>query len=94
VTDRIANQSPDHDQAEAHGGSSVNQIRIGDKYAALCAVLIGASIVGNVVMYMKWRDSAMETRMQEYYLLELDAKFIGAGLKKPEDSIAHQMQRR
>ncbi len=33
-----------------------------------------------------------ETRMLEYYLLELDAKFINAGLKDPAESIANKLK--
>ena len=33
-----------------------------------------------------------EARMLEYYLLELDAKFINAGLKDPAESIANKLK--
>lgn len=33
-----------------------------------------------------------ETRMLEYYLLELDGKVIKAGIKRPEDSIAGKLK--
>lgn len=36
--------------------------------------------------------SERETRMLEYYLLELDAKVISAGLKDPKDGIAKKIE--
>jgi hypothetical protein len=38
--------------------------------------------------------SERETRMLEYYVLEMDAKLIAAGIKKPEESVAKQQERR
>lgn len=39
-------------------------------------------------------EKETEVRMLEYYLLELDAKVIAAGIKKPEDSIALKLEKR
>ena len=38
--------------------------------------------------------SERETRMLEYYVLEMDAKLIAAGVKKPEESVAKQQEKR
>jgi hypothetical protein len=91
----IANQSAAADHAHAASGSSVNQIRITDKSKALViiSILVAFNACMTALMYAKWREAERETRMQEYYLLELDAKFIGAGLKKPEESIARKIQK-
>lgn len=37
-------------------------------------------------------ESKTETRMLEYYLLELDAKAIAAGIKRPEEAIANKLK--
>lgn len=40
---------------------------------------------------LQFERTEKETRMLEYYLLELDAKFISAGLKPAEESIAQKL---
>lgn len=40
---------------------------------------------------LQFERTEKETRMLEYYLLELDAKFISAGLKPAEQSIAQKL---
>lgn len=42
---------------------------------------------------MQFERTEKETRMLEYYLLELDAKFISAGLKPAEQAIAQKLAR-
>lgn len=37
-------------------------------------------------------EKEKQSELLKYYLLELDAKFIGAGLKKPEESIAKRLK--
>ena len=54
--------------------------------------LLALSVATNVALYWAYRDAGTEVRMLEYYLLELDAKFIHAGLKDPADSIAKKLQ--
>jgi hypothetical protein len=89
----ISNQSAAADHAHATGGSSVNQIRITDsKWWLLVAMAVGVNLVATVAMYTEKRTAEREARMLEYYLLELDAKFIGAGLKKPDDAIARKLK--
>lgn len=34
-----------------------------------------------------------EARMLQYYVLEMDAKLIAAGVKKPEESVASQQEK-
>jgi uncharacterized membrane protein YidH (DUF202 family) len=81
-----------HDESVKQDGGSIsntNRTIIHDKSRTfIIAILVAFNTLATVTMYYKWRDAERETRMQEYYLLELDAKFIGAGLKKPEESIA------
>jgi hypothetical protein len=92
MTDAFANQSPEHDTAHAHSGSSVNQIRISEK-SKLLWVFVGINLAVTLGMFAEWRISEREARMLQYYLLELDAKFIASGLKKPEDSIAGKLHK-
>lgn len=56
------------------------------------SILVGASIVLAVWMIVSYQHAEREARMQQYYLLELDAKFIAAGLKKPEEAISKKQQ--
>jgi hypothetical protein len=64
-----AHGSSDLDSAHAHGGSSVNQIRIslGSKEFWL-SLIIAANLIAMLVMYYEWRESAMEQRLKEYNL--------------------------
>jgi hypothetical protein len=57
------------------------------------SILVALNCLATIAMFLEWRLAERETRMQEYYLLELDAKFIAAGLKKPQESIAKEMQK-
>lgn len=43
-------------------------------------------------MNTKYQETETETRMLEYYLLELDAKVIAAGIKPESDSIAAKLK--
>jgi len=40
------------------------------------------------------RLAEREARMLQYYVLEMDAKLIAAGVKKPEESVASQQEKR
>lgn len=60
----------------------------------LLAVLCGLSIGLAVFAFSASRNADREARMLEYYLLELDAKFINAGLKDPAESIASKLKQR
>lgn len=37
--------------------------------------------------------SERETRMLEYYVLEMDAKLIAAGIKKPEEAVSKRLEK-
>lgn len=80
---------------EEHGNTNINRVIVSEKgaiilVAALLAVLCGISLVRSEGA----RDEAMkaerESRMQQYYLLEMDAKLIAAGIKKPDEALAKQ----
>lgn len=57
----------------------------------MIGVLVGVCLATNIALWIKYAHTETEVRMQEYYLLELDAKLIASGLKKPEDAIAKKM---
>lgn len=54
--------------------------------------LLGLSVLANIALAFLYSAHTTEVRMLEYYLLELDAKFINAGLKDPAESIAKRLQ--
>lgn len=57
--------------------------------ATLCGLAIGLAAFS----FAESKNSEREARMLEYYLLELDAKFINAGLKDPADAIATKLKK-
>jgi hypothetical protein len=74
-------------------GASVIYVE-SNKWTVIMAAICGVSMGVSAYLFAEYRDAKMETRMLEYYLLELDAKFIGAGLKDPADSIAGKLKKR
>lgn len=54
--------------------------------------LLGLSVLVNVALAFMYSQQMTEVRMLEYYLLELDAKFINAGLKDPAEAISKRLQ--
>lgn len=61
-------------------------------WVVILTLLCGVSIGVAMFAFTSSRESERETRMLEYYLLELDAKFIQAGLKEPAESIASKLE--
>lgn len=60
--------------------------------AALLAVLAGAAYVRSEAANTRANDAEREARMLQYYVLEMDAKLIAAGVKKPEESVANKLK--
>lgn len=58
-----------------------------------CGVVIGIDVSERTANEREMSKVEQEARMQQYYLLELDAKFISASIKKPEDSIARKLSK-
>jgi hypothetical protein len=85
VTDTIANQSPDSWHPSANSGSSVNQIRISEK-SKLLWVFVGVNLVGTLWMFAEWRIAERESRLLEYYVMELDGKLMASSVIKYPDS--------
>ena len=66
---------------------------------ASCGVVMGFNLsrqaeISQELIDVKHADEDKERQAEllKYYLLELDAKFISAGLKKPEESIAKRLK--
>lgn len=86
-----------HDYASpkvGYQGASVVQVESAKiiPLLVLLATLSGISIGLTVFAFSAARDADREARMLEYYLLELDAKFIKAGLKDETESIANKLK--
>lgn len=58
----------------------------------IMGIFCGLAIALAIAAIISSRNSERETRMLEYYLLELDSKFIRAGLKDPSESIAEKLK--
>lgn len=56
------------------------------------SVLMGVGIVLAIWMTVSYRETEREVRMQQYYLLEMDAKLIAAGVKKPEEAVSKKLE--
>ena len=59
---------------------------------ALCAALCAGSMVYAMLANTKAEDARMESRMLQYYVLEMDAKLIAAGFKTDAESIARKLK--
>lgn len=72
---------------------SVNRA-IGRLMAVLfgCAAMVGASSVLATWMIIAYTQAERESELLKYYLLELDAKVIAAGVKKPDEAISKKLQ--
>lgn len=91
----LGDYPPDMETHTDNGSASVIQIDSSKHIAtvAICAALCGMSVVlAGWSAYVATR-AERETRMQQYYLLELDAKVIAAGIKPPEDAIASRLEK-
>lgn len=84
----------------ATGGSSLTVHQGLSSGAQLFVVVtaclaLGLSVGAVVIAAMSSQNDSRterEVRMLEYYLLELDAKAIAAGIKRPEEAIADQLK--
>lgn len=63
-------------------------------WVLVCSILSGLSIGLCLLAVTLSQQSERESRMLQYYVLEMDAKLIAAGVKKPEESVARQQERR
>lgn len=82
-------------QAENDNRSAqVIQIDSGKHVAvvALCAALCAGSMVYAMLANTKAEEAKMESRMLQYYVLEMDAKLIAAGFKTDAESVAKKLK--
>jgi len=96
-------ESPECVSTQAHSagavtaraaGASVVQVE-SSRLVPLIVVLAVLAGCSAALSALAWHDAVVaerEARLLQYYLLELDAKFIGAGLKKPDDAISKQLK--
>lgn len=83
--------SPDESMQAGAGSHQWSQkLVISDRALAW---LSGVSIAVALFAVIYAVNAEREARMLEYYLLELDAKVIASGIKRPEDSIANKLKR-
>lgn len=78
----------------ASANRNTNTIIDNGKYiatVAICAALCGVSAVYAWAATEKANRSEERADLLQYYLLELDAKVIKAGVKQPEESIAGKL---
>lgn len=81
--------APNNDNRSAQ----VIQIDSGKHVAAvvLCALISGASVIFAWNATEKANRSEERADLLQYYLLELDAKVVAAGIKQPDESIAGKL---
>lgn len=89
----LSNLTENHGSVSITIDKSVNKA-IGRLMAVLfgCAAMVGASIVLAVWMIIAYTQSERESELLKYYLLELDAKVIKAGIKEPDEAISRKLQ--
>ena len=86
--------SPRADLRDSAGSSSAMIVE-SSKLATVVivlAVMCGLSLAMAVEGWHRASEAEMKAELLKYYLLELDAKFISYGFKKPEDSIAKKLE--
>lgn len=87
-------RSPD---SSIHAGehANVNRVEISERTLSIFGLaMASAALVMAGVAWYQTSIAERETRMLQYYLLELDAKFIAAGLKKPDEAISGQLRKK
>lgn len=87
--------SPDASIHDTHAPVQVTKIDISDRtWAILSFGLALAAIVCACWSFYQTSIAERESRMLEYYVLEMDAKLIKAGVEKPEDSVSKRLNGR
>lgn len=52
----------------------------------IIATLIALNLLGTLWMFVQWKVSERESRLLEYYVMELDGKLMAADVIKPPES--------
>lgn len=75
----------DMEQVNAERGAQVIQVET-SRGLLLHSILASIAIIGCLMFGIMAYNSTKETRMLEYYVMELDGKVMQAGIIKPEES--------
>ena len=70
----------------------ITRFEISEKTLSVVALGVGAAAI--VIACWAIHDAGRaerEARMYEYYTLEMDAKLIAAGVKKPDEAVSKQL---
>jgi len=62
-------------------------------WVLVCSILSGLSIGLCLLAVTLSQQSERESRMLQYYVLEMDAKLIAAGVKNPDDAISKKLEK-
>ncbi len=82
-------------EVRAHSPSA-SIVMTGERLGALIivlGVLSGMSIAFAIFSMRESAKSERETRMLQYYVLEMDAKLIASGVKSPGESVAQNLNK-
>ena len=91
-----ATQENKDESVKQEGGSiaNVTRVNITDKSKLLIvSVLIAANLIATVWMFIEWKMAERESRLLEYYVMELDGKMMAADLVKPPESWSGRKQK-
>lgn len=81
-------------RCDAASHVNVNRIEISERTLSVAALAFSvAAIVLACWAIHEAGISEREARMYEYYTLEMDAKLIAAGVKKPDEAIAKRKEK-
>lgn len=76
----------DFDRRGNHNHNS-NRVTVSDRTKGfVVSTLVALNVVATVAMFAQWRSAERETRMLEYYVMELDGKLMAGGIIKPPES--------
>lgn len=77
--------------------TNINKVIVSERGAlililALLAIICGIALVRSDSAKDESEKAERESRMLQYYVLEMDAKLIAAGIKKPEEAVSKQLE--
>ena len=85
---------PENDRSiHAAEHANVNRVEISEKTLSVLGLALAAAAI--VTAFWAIHEAGIaerEARMYEYYTLEMDAKLIAAGVKKPDEAIAKRKE--
>ena len=90
--DRTSERIPYYDAGDTTQNQNTTVEGIGRTAAIVLGILSGLSLGASLFTMWELTKAERETRMLEYYVLEMDAKLIAAGVKKPEDAVANKLK--